>query len=294
MGVTLTVRSRSFPSGQDLIASSMLTLQQGSSLTLTAPGTIVVPDPGNPGTNLTYAFLFWNVTGALHSTTTVNVANVGSTDFTASSWYLLTGGGSGPPTVGTSAFSITQDLVLATTPIQAVVPSSAWAGGNATSVSTGAAAVTITAKGAISGENLQQWVVFGAGVAGGADLSVPKGGSAIALASYKLPSGGGFKPGFDFEMIEVLEGIRGRVKDWVFDPAPIDLLRLSGKFSQVKAPAEGSLPVDDLSALTANFAEMDEDALRSAHAELKTRLHRLEAAEKMIDKALDGYGKKKK
>lgn len=284
---SMTIRTRRFSSGMDIVSSSMLSLVDHSSLTLSAPGTIIIPDPMNPGSTLTFAFLFWNVKGSVSGMPSVSVADVGSAPFTASSWYLQTGGGGGGlPTVSTAAFSITQDLVLPDSPIQSVTPGPAWAGGAATGVATAAAAVQITAKSAIGSENFQNWVVFGAGSPAGLVLSVPQNGSAIAMATYKVPERGGIgRPDFEFELIDIFDRIRGRLKDWVSDPSPIDLARLVNRFQQVSGAAK---PVDDLSDLSARIGSMDAEELRLARADLQARATRLEAAGKMLDAAIKG------
>lgn len=284
----LTVRTRRFSSGMDIVSSSLLSLVDHSSLTLSAPGTIIIPDPMNPGSTLAFAFLFWNVKGSVSGTPSVSVADVGSAAVTASSWYLQTGGGGGggSPTVSTAAFSITQDLVLPDSPIQSVTPGAAWAGGAATGVATSAAAVQITAKSAIGSENFQDWVIFGAGSPAGLVLSVPQNGSAIALATYKVPERGGFRqPDFEIELVDIFDRIRGRLKDWVSDPSPIDLARLVSRFQQV---SEAAKPVDDLSDLSARIGSMDAEQLRLARTDLQARATRLEAAGKMLDAAIKG------
>jgi hypothetical protein len=280
---SLTIRSRRFADGIDIVGSSLLSLTDHSSLSLTAPPTVVIPNPADPPNPFTYAFLFWNVKGMLTASATTSVADVGATPFNASAWYLqVGGGGGGTPAIGASAFSITQDVVLATTPIQSVAPSSAWPGGSSTVVNTTGGAVTITAKASIGGEDFNGWVLFTAGSAVGPVLSAPVNASGIALAGYLEPARDRPTiPDLELELADIFDRIRGRIKDWVFDPAPIDVLRVTGQFREISRGTAA-----EVSELTRRLDRLSPQQMQLLHTDLKAQAERLSSALKAVEAAI--------
>jgi hypothetical protein len=130
----------------------------------------------------TYFFLFWNPPGRpLTTEKKIEVKLHPGSEATA--WYGLKGGSG----IHTSAFSDGEDTTLTQTPIASVDPASAWTGGNSETVSN-QGKVTITAKESIgddSAETFDGWLLFGDGVASGASLNVPAGGTCYAVASYR-------------------------------------------------------------------------------------------------------------
>src|SRR5439155_25042290 len=164
------------------------TLLDHSALTLSATP-LSQQDPGDPPHYREFAFLFWNLRGSLSLEGTTadayyTVPDVGTAALTATAWYVQVGGGGGDGEgVSTVAFSDDADDFLAATPIAAVTPAGAWAGGDATAVSTHDAAVRITARPAIDArEHFEHWLVFGARAASGPDgaaLAVPRHGASL-------------------------------------------------------------------------------------------------------------------
>ena len=214
------------------------------------------------------------------------VADVGSNAFVASAWYLLTGpGGPSEPHVTTSAFSVAQNQVLSTTPISSVTPSSAWPGGNSLTVDTTGGSVVIDAKNAISGEDFNTWMVFGAGSANGDDLSVAQNNSALAIASFKEPDEDKVPlPAPELEaVLDIFDRFREKVGGWVADPAPIDLARVYSRAGRV----EGRAAVEDeLTKLTQNVGNLSKAELEEAKAMLDSRVGRLQTAQRIIDSAM--------
>lgn len=284
----LTQRNKIFASGAPLGADSTYNLVDNSMLPLSAPPGISLPDPANPGQFLNYAFLFWNVKGAITPTQTVTIPNVGDDDFSATAWYVPTGGGgNGGPSLTTFAFDIDLDTVLSDTPIQSVTPAGQWAGGNATTVTTTNVAVVVNAKDAMGSKPFVSWTMLGSGTPAGDLLNVPLNGGGWAIAGYKTSRGTIPKP--DFELFEdIWATIRDRLKDWVFDPAPIDLLRL---FEQQRNRVNESR-ADDLSDVLNRLDQMTSADLALTQSQLRSRVSRLEAARKMVEEQLRARGGK--
>jgi len=267
----------------------MYSVVNGSGATFSTSQYLTLPDPSDPSQFQQFVFLFWNVNGAVHTTNSTTVSNVGSDSLTATSWYLLTGGGGGggTPQVSAHAFSITQDQALTGSPIQSVSPSNAWSGGSSKTVDTTGASVQISAKSSISGEDFDSWMLFGAGSASGPELDVPQNGGGIAIASYKAATGSIVDPHIEVkEVLDIFDRLRGKLGDWVTDPAPIDLMRLANSFSRKQLNDEQEL--DELAVLTASIAEMDTKQLKAAKNELSARIARLQAAQKMVDTMTKG------
>ena len=196
---TMTISSDVFPTGATLPGglSGTVAVTGGTSVALSAPQYVYQPSnpPGTLGT--VYEFMFWDVNSALINTATADFAAPrNSTSFSAAAWYVpvcvvsSSCSGSGPSSVTTWAFSLTDDKVLPGTPISSVSPSSAWTSPG-TSVST-ATAVKINAlpflgaHGKFFGTEFRSWFVFGGGgsTSSGGELQVPAGESPYAVAFY--------------------------------------------------------------------------------------------------------------
>jgi hypothetical protein len=277
---SLTIRYRRFSDGIDIVGSSLLSLTNNSNLSLTAPATVI--DSSDPNFPATFAFLFWNVKAAVTASETATVADVGTAPFNASAWYLPVGkGGGGTPTIGASTFSITQDAVLNTTPILSVTPPAAWPGGNSGAVVTTGGPVVIQAKPAMSSENFTSWVLFAAGMAAGPTINAPQDSSGIALATYAEPAKTRPSiPDIELELVDIFDRIRGRLKDWVFDPAPIDVLRITGQFREATRGTSASI-----SELTGRIDQLTPQQLQLLHSDLKGQYERLQQAIKTVEAA---------
>ena len=195
----MKLSSRLFPSGAPVPGgmSGAVLVSGGKLGTLTAPAFIYQPPPAStptaPGT--VYEFMFWDVNAVLKPKEKATfIAPAGGTIFQATAWYLPIGGGScaGPcPTaVTTWAFSLNAYKVLPESPIESVLPATAWTSPS-TSVST-ATAVKITASEYLgthtksSFTKFRSWFVFGGGkvAISGAKVSVGAGQSPYAIAFY--------------------------------------------------------------------------------------------------------------
>jgi len=285
---TLVRSNRLFPTHAQ-IGSFIETIPvtTGSSITFTADQYLVVPDAMNPGQFLQYSFLFWNAVGNLGSglTTTLTVP---ATDAVATAWYLQIGGG-GTPQVVTFAFSNELDIVVPETPIASVVPTSAWAGGNATNVAT-SQAVQITAKSSVAGTppgaSFDSWFQFGSGTPSGNALSVPAGGGSYAIASYRVPEQPGFKVPRIPELVEAIERVIRRIDP--SDPAPIDLARLVGQIrTQLAAQQVGA---DELTQIVSQIDRMNATELKSALTDLQSKTRRIEAATRLVNDTIKAKG----
>src|SRR5579863_2262569 len=132
----LSFKYRQFPSGNQLENLGDFVVSPGSLINVTAPATLILPDPMHPPSGeLHYAFLFWNIVGGIVTTASAS-GTAPSSDSFATAWYIPTGPGNGGAGVATFAFSDGGDQVVNATPIASVTPAAAWAGGNATGVST--------------------------------------------------------------------------------------------------------------------------------------------------------------
>jgi hypothetical protein len=192
----MKVSSSLFPSGTPVPGgmSGAVLVSGGKLGTLTAPEFIYQP-PVSPSTAGTvYEFMFWDINAVLKPRRKAAFIAPGGTTFQATAWYLATGGGSCPgvcPTaVTTWAFSLNTYKVLTESPIQSVLPATAWTSPS-TSVST-ATAVNIAASESLSTPftKFTSWFVFGGGKfkIKGAHLIVGAGESPYAIAFYS-PSG---------------------------------------------------------------------------------------------------------
>ncbi len=195
----MTISSNLFPTGATLPGglSGTVAVTGGTSVALSAPQYVyqLSNPPGTLGT--VYEFMFWDVNSTLIDTATADFAAPrNSTSFSAAAWYLpvcvvsSSCSGTGPSSVTTWAFSLTDDKLLPGTPISSVSPPSAWTS-PATSVST-ATAVKIDAlpflgaHGKLFGTEFRSWFAFGGGgsTTSGGELQVPAGESPYAIAFY--------------------------------------------------------------------------------------------------------------
>jgi hypothetical protein len=257
---------------------------------VTADQVVALPDPLNPGQFLQYGFLFWNVGGAV-STGLTATGTMPAGDSVLTAWYAAIGGGGGGAGVTTYAFSVGQDVVVADTPIAAVTPAAAWAGGNATAVSTTAAAgpVTISARNAVPGapgESFDEWFQYGTGTPAGIQLTVPNGGASLAIASYAVPEILDFR--IPRDLIEELGDLFDRIKPQG-DPSPGDLVRLAGRVAR-SGPRE--LEADELTRALSQIDRLDAGQLQNALLEIQTRMKRLDAATVVLKAALKEAGPK--
>lgn len=188
----MKVSSSLFPSGTPVpggISGSVL-VSGGKLGTLTAPEFIYQP-PTPPSTAGTvYEFMFWDINALLKPKEKARFIAPGGTTFQATAWYLATGGGSCvgvcPTAVTTWAFSLNTYKVLAESPIESVLPATAWTSPS-TSVST-ATAVNIAASESLGTPvtKFTSWFVFGGGKfkIKGTHVIVGAGESPYAIAFY--------------------------------------------------------------------------------------------------------------
>jgi hypothetical protein len=168
-----------------------------------------------------------------------------------------------------------------------VTPAAAWAGGP--SVDTTGGALTIDAKNAISGEDSQAWTLFGQGTASGDDVNAPQNANTWAIASYRV----GDRPPFDprlFEIRKTLAEVTIDLIDLKSDPAPIDLMRVREKLSDVELSLEKA-KADAATAVLERIDVMDKGELRQTSLDLKAQITRLQEAAKAVEKALRGNRK---
>ncbi len=201
----MKVSSNLFPSGAPVPGgmSGAVLVSGGKLGTLTAPEFIYQPPPASSPTaaGTVYEFMFWDVNAVLKPKKKATFIAPGGTIFQATAWYLATGGGgcvgACPTAVTTWAFSLNTYKVLPESPIESVLPATAWTSPS-TSVST-ATAVKITASEYLgthtksSFTKFRSWFVFGGGKFGisGPKVIVGAGESPYAIAFYNQ---GGLPP----------------------------------------------------------------------------------------------------
>lgn len=287
---TLFRSNRLFPSHAQIGSfNETLPIAAGTDVPLTADQYLVVPDPMHPTQFLQYSFLFWNAIGSLGSGLSVDMT-MPSTDATATAWYVQTGGpGGGGAGVSTFAFSNELDQVLGETPISSVNPGSAWTGGNATGVST-TKAVQITAKNTVggtpSGASFDQWFQFGSGTPSGPVLSVPANGSSLAIASYRIPQPLVVNWHLK-DLVAALDQVIRRIDP--SDPAPTDMARL---VNEIKTQIAVQVGADELTQVISQLDKLDTVQLKGALADIRGKMRRLEAAQKIVNEALVEQGSK--
>ena len=191
----MKVSSSLFPSGTPVPGgmSGAVLVSGGKLGTLTAPEFIYQPPPASSPTaaGTVYEFMFWDVNAVLKPKKKATFIAPGGAIFQATAWYLaLGGGGGGATSVTTWAFSLNAYKVLPESPIESVLPVTAWKSPS-TSVST-ATAVKITASEYLgthtksSFTKFRSWFVFGGGphTISGPQVSVGAGESPYAIAFY--------------------------------------------------------------------------------------------------------------
>ena len=189
MPSTMTLSFRILPDGTYLpgTTSGVFQLTDGAPQTLTAPLTI-------PGTPHGYCFDFWIADfevfpvqesgGSPEPQQTINFTAPAGQAFAATAWYRPCAGS--PPGVLAWAFSVNQDTTLPESPFGSVVPATAQQDPHTVSTSQ---PVSITAAALIAGAGrFSSWLqLSGSGTVSGATLSVPAGGSSVAVAFYSIP-----------------------------------------------------------------------------------------------------------
>ncbi|MBV8172138.1 MAG: hypothetical protein JO219_09420 [Candidatus Eremiobacteraeota bacterium] len=157
-GTLLTEIHRNIDTGKLAPGSgSTLCLQAGKTAHLVADTSLTAPKG-------TFAFLFWDVQGRLHTTPGVTIKTYkGEPAFNATAWYLFQPAchtppcGGGEPNVRTLGFQVDKNEKLPGTPIASVSPSTnAWKTPQ-TVVYTNASAVTITATNPV---DFIYWKIF--------------------------------------------------------------------------------------------------------------------------------------
>jgi len=188
---TMLLSSRQFPNRGEVpnTFSSSIPVKPGGLVTLDAPAEVVVAHAGKPDDH--YSFLFWHAYRQLVGKPVLSFsAPADDSNFFATAWYQLDGGGGPPPSphVSTVAFSLDKDDVVADTPIASATPAGVWPGPPSTVVSTtGAAPVVITARGLISGiGEFVDWLT-GVDTIASLQLTVPAKTSLLAIAGYGIP-----------------------------------------------------------------------------------------------------------
>ena len=189
MSSTMTLSFRILPDGSFVpgTTSGVFQLTDGAPQALTAPLTV----PGSPHG---YVFDFWAADfqiypvqksgGAPEPQQTINFSAPAGQAFAAAAWYRPEVGG--PPGVLAWAFSVNQDTTLTASPFGSVVPATAKQGPNTVSTSQ---PVVITDARLIAGAGrFSSWLqLSGDGSVDGAALTVPAGGSSVAVAFYSIP-----------------------------------------------------------------------------------------------------------
>jgi hypothetical protein len=167
--------------------SGVFQLTDGAPQTLTAP--LIVP-----GTPHNYLFDFWiadfdvfplQETGGIPDPQqTITITAPPGQAFAATAWYRPDT--PGPPGVLAWAFSVNQDTTLPVSPFGSVVPATAQKDAHTVSTSQ---PVAITATALIAGAGrFSSWLqLSGDGAVNGATLTVPAGGSSVAVAFYSIP-----------------------------------------------------------------------------------------------------------
>ncbi len=285
---TVTITKKLFEANSNITSTSMYVLANNSANTFSTADYLSEPDPVNPGEFINYRFLFWNILSEIHTSDSASVSNVGTTDFTATAWYIRTGGGSGRSRVRTSAFSIGLNEFLTSTPIASAVPATEWPSSTSKIVYTDNSNVEIDAVNAFGTESYDHWqVLFGIASVSGDDLSADQDASPFTVVFYKEASLG-VGPIINPEIIEIydiFDRYRKYVGDFVSDPAPIDLARVMGNMGdKVKVLSQE----DELSQLTKNIQAMDKNELSKTKDGLEAKVNRLRTAIKMVDTSIKG------
>ncbi len=191
MTSTMQLGSLIFVSGVEVPGTSAGTLQlpDGSPQTVSAPLAVG-----------TFPFAFWAVNLQVYPTQysggiadpqqVVHFTAPSEESFYASAWYL--GGKATRPlesVVEAVAFSLNDNAVMPDSPFASVSPAGAQESPTSVSTATSDQAVIITAPGNIAGYGrFSQWLqISGNGTASGPVLTVPAGGTSLAVAFYADP-----------------------------------------------------------------------------------------------------------
>lgn len=289
---TVTITKKLFEANSDITSPSMFTLANNSSSTFATADYLSEPDPSIPGQFINYKFLFWNILSEIHTSDSTTISDVGTTNFSATAWYIRTGGGSGRPRVRTSAFSVGLNEFLTDTPIASAVPASEWPSSTSKIVYTDNADVEIDAVNSFGTEDYDHWLVlFGNASVSGDDLSADQNESPFTIVFYKVPTTG-IGPMIDPEIIEVydiFDRYRKYIGDFVSDPAPIDLARIMGNMgNKTKVFSQE----DELSLITKDIQNMDRNELSKAKDGLESKVNRLRTAIKMVDTTMKSKNRK--
>jgi len=190
MTSTMTLSSRNLVDGTDVpgTTSGSFQLIDGAPQTLTAQFKI-------PGFPRDYLFDFWVADfqaypvqksgGIPEPQQTINFTAPPGQAFAATAWYRPDV--TGPPGVLAWAFSVNQDTTLPNSPFGSVVPATAQQDAHTVSTSQ---SVVITAAGLIAGAGrFHSWLQLfsNGGTVNGTTLTVPAGGSSVAVAFYSIP-----------------------------------------------------------------------------------------------------------
>ena len=190
MPSTMTLSFRILPGGTNVpgTTSGVFQLTDGAPQALTAPLTV-------PGTPSGYSFEFWVADfdvfpvqesgGVPEPQQTINFTAPAGQAFAATAWYRPDT--PGPPGVLAWAFSVNQDTTLPQSPFGSVVPATTQQDAHTVSTSQ---PVVITAAALIAGAGrFGSWLQLSSdrGTVHGATLTVPAGGSSVAVAFYAIP-----------------------------------------------------------------------------------------------------------
>ena len=285
----LTVQNKRFTSG-DLLPGGHTTPVPGNAFAQESAPLLAVPDPVNPGQYDNYKFLFWNVSGAsnsgIHSTDTITI-QIGTSNVSATAWYVKIGVGGSATGVWTYAFSETQDAFLTDIPIASVNPAAAWTPVSnkvETDSSVAPSGVDIFADNNIGGEEFDLWLTFSGGMITGNKLhAAPDTGIWAAIAHYAEPEGE-IIPGPFVEVWEEMQEIRDRLI-LVADPGPDDIWRIQKLLD--KAQVEETVGMEDeLTRVVSKLDRMTQVQMRGSLAAIKAQQVRLAAAEQMLEEKL--------
>jgi len=290
----LTIQYKQFPGGNSLPGGSTTNATVNTQSNQNAPP-LSQPDQNNPGKYLNYAFMFWNLTGAINSGIDSNsnvIIQIGSNSVTATAWYVQTGGSNSWTGVYTYAFSEGQNQILTDIPIASVNPAAAWVPGQnkvETEASSYPSGVDIYADGSIGTEDFDLWLTYHGGTIVGNKLHVnPNAAIWAAIAFYKVPEE---PPPFDLKVVDdfaAWQEIKNKLL-LVADPGPEDLIRIRKLLEKVrKQDVYGE--EDELTRVVSEIDKMNKVQVRGNLAAIKAQQVRLEAAEELLEDVLKRIG----
>jgi hypothetical protein len=155
-------------------------------------------------------FLFWNIRGSARGTYSVSrtevaptpgsyrtPVQVGHADVTATAWYSLPGGGGGAA-LEFDGFSEDDDAFFDPTPIESVVPASAWGRAEEDVFVRTAGQPTRTtlfeARPDELSQQFQRFLIMAGGTASGRTLDAAAEAGGLVIASYRRPPAPRFEP----------------------------------------------------------------------------------------------------